>query len=162
MASSNGNIFRVTGHLGGEFTGPLCITAQRPVTRSFDVFFDLVWINGWVNNREVGDLRRHRVHYDVILMNKSTANNFQRKSCQNLVFNQEYSLNYNKRYQRHLYWGGVGVEIPEWISNCTHYTMWGKIYYTVVAPSQFGIWWIISSHMCMWLLIQSGIKVNPC
>ena len=31
------NIFRVTAHLHGEFTGP----AQRPVTRSFDVFFDL-------------------------------------------------------------------------------------------------------------------------
>ena len=24
-----------------------------------------VWINGWVNNREAGDLRRHRAHYDV-------------------------------------------------------------------------------------------------
>ena len=27
-----------------------------------------VWINGWVNNREVGDLRRYRAHYDVIVM----------------------------------------------------------------------------------------------
>ena len=26
------------------------------------------WINGWVNNREAGDLRRHRVHYDVTVM----------------------------------------------------------------------------------------------
>ena len=26
-----------------------------------------VWINGWVNNREVGDLIRHRAHYDVIV-----------------------------------------------------------------------------------------------
>ena len=26
------------------------------------------WINGWVNNREAGDLRRYRVHYDVIVM----------------------------------------------------------------------------------------------
>ena len=26
------------------------------------------WINGWANNREVGDLRRHRVHYDVTVM----------------------------------------------------------------------------------------------
>ena len=26
------------------------------------------WINGWVNNREAGDSRRHRVHYDVIVM----------------------------------------------------------------------------------------------
>ena len=27
-----------------------------------------VWINGWVNIREAGDLRRHRAHYDVIAM----------------------------------------------------------------------------------------------
>ena len=27
-----------------------------------------VWLNGWVNNREAGDLRRHRAHYDVIVM----------------------------------------------------------------------------------------------
>ena len=33
---------------------------QRPVTRSFDVYFDLGRKNGWVNNREAGDLRRYR------------------------------------------------------------------------------------------------------
>ena len=27
-----------------------------------------VWIKGWVNNREVGDLRCHCAHYDVIVM----------------------------------------------------------------------------------------------
>ena len=27
-----------------------------------------VWINGWVNNRETGDLRRYRAHYDVTVM----------------------------------------------------------------------------------------------
>ena len=27
-----------------------------------------VWINGWVNNREAGDLRRYLVHYDVTVM----------------------------------------------------------------------------------------------
>ena len=27
-----------------------------------------VWINGWVNNREAGDLRRKQAHYDVIVM----------------------------------------------------------------------------------------------
>ena len=41
MTSSNGNIFRVTGPLCGEFTGPGEFHAQRPVTRSFDVFFEL-------------------------------------------------------------------------------------------------------------------------
>ena len=28
-----------------------------------------VWINGWVNNRQAGDVRRYRGHYDVIVMN---------------------------------------------------------------------------------------------
>ena len=37
----NGNIFRVTGHLCGEFAGHPVNSPQRPVTRSFDVFFDL-------------------------------------------------------------------------------------------------------------------------
>ena len=41
MTSSNGSIFRVTGPLCGEFTGPGEFPTQRPVTRSFDVFFDL-------------------------------------------------------------------------------------------------------------------------
>ena len=27
-----------------------------------------VWINGWVNNREAGDLRHRRGHYDIIVM----------------------------------------------------------------------------------------------
>ena len=62
MTSSNGNIFRVTGHLCGEFTGPGEFPAQRPVTRSFDVFFDLRL------NKLAGDWRRHRGHYDVNVM----------------------------------------------------------------------------------------------
>ena len=41
ITSSNGDIFRVTGPLCGEFTGPGEFPTQRPVTRSFDVFFDL-------------------------------------------------------------------------------------------------------------------------
>ena len=41
MTSSNGSIFRVTGPLCGEFTGPGEFPTQRPVTRSIDVFFDL-------------------------------------------------------------------------------------------------------------------------
>ena len=41
MTSSNGNIFRATGPLCVEFTGSGEFPTQRPVTRSFDVFFDL-------------------------------------------------------------------------------------------------------------------------
>ena len=71
MTSSNGNIFRVTGHLclcAGNSPVPGEFPAQRPVTRSFDVFFDLHPINGWINNDEAGDLKRHRAHYDVTVM----------------------------------------------------------------------------------------------
>ena len=32
------------------------------------------WINGWLNNREAGDLRRHRAHYDVTVMANAFAN----------------------------------------------------------------------------------------
>ena len=48
--------------VAGEFP------AQRPVTRSFDVSLICARINGRVNNRKPGDLRRHRAHYDVIVM----------------------------------------------------------------------------------------------
>ena len=37
------------------------------MTRSFDVLFDLC-LNKRVNNREAGDLRLLRAHYDVIVM----------------------------------------------------------------------------------------------
>ena len=69
MTSSNGNIFRITGHLCGEFNGPGEFPTQRPVTRSFDVFFDLR-LNKQLskNSGEAGDLRRYRAHYDVTVM----------------------------------------------------------------------------------------------
>ena len=60
--------------------------AQRPVTRSFGVFFDLRLNNGWVNNREAGDLRRYRTHYDVIVMLHGTK---QRKK--NQLLNMKHS-----------------------------------------------------------------------
>ena len=41
MTSSNGNIFRVTGHLFGNSPVTGEFPAQRPVMRSFDVFVDL-------------------------------------------------------------------------------------------------------------------------
>ena len=37
------------------------------------------WINGWVNNREAGDLRRHRGHYDFTVMKSHLFLNSQYK-----------------------------------------------------------------------------------
>ena len=70
MTSSNGNIFRATGPLWEESAGHrACVNvplrSQRPVTRSFDVFFDPRLHKRLSNNRDAGDLRHHRAHYDV-------------------------------------------------------------------------------------------------
>ena len=41
---------------------------QRPMTRSFDVFFYPRLNKRWVHNQDAGDFRRHRAHYDVSVM----------------------------------------------------------------------------------------------
>ena len=55
--SSNGNIFHVTGHLCGEFTGHRWI----PRTKASDA--ELWWFL-W----SAADLRRHRAYHDVTVM----------------------------------------------------------------------------------------------
>ena len=62
MTSSNGNIFRVTG-------------SHRWISLTMASDAELwcfIWpaplINGWVNNREAGELRHHRPHYDFIVI----------------------------------------------------------------------------------------------
>ena len=66
MTSSNGNIFRVTGPLCGEFPVNSPHKGQWRGALMFSLI--CVWINDWVNNREADDLRRHRGHYDVNVM----------------------------------------------------------------------------------------------
>ena len=69
MTSSNGNIFRVTGPLCGELTGHRWILLTKASDAQFWCFlWSAFWINGWINNREPGDLRRNRAHYDAIVM----------------------------------------------------------------------------------------------
>ena len=60
MTSSNGYIFRVTGHKG-QWRGALMFSLI------------CVWINDWVNNGEAGDLRRHRDHCGVIVILSSVC-----------------------------------------------------------------------------------------
>ena len=69
MTSSNGNIFRITGPLcGGIHLWP--VNSPQKGQWRIALMFSLIcaWINGWMNNREAGDLRRHRAHYDVTVM----------------------------------------------------------------------------------------------
>ena len=77
--------FRVTGLCAGNSPVIGEFPAQRPVTRSLYVFFDLHRNENWVNNGEAGDLRRHHAHYDVILMSKICPIITARETCLNFL-----------------------------------------------------------------------------
>ena len=59
-------------HQMGTFSALLAICANSPHKGQWRgaLMFSLicVWINDWVIDREAGDLRRYRAHYDVIVM----------------------------------------------------------------------------------------------
>ena len=75
MTSSNGTIFRVTGPLCWEFTGHRWIPRTKASDAELWCFLWYVWINGRVNTREAGDLRRHRAHYVITVMPSSNNTN---------------------------------------------------------------------------------------
>ena len=79
MTSLNGNIFRIAGPLSGNLPVTGGLPSQRPVTWIFDVFFDGFWTNGWANKRDGGDLRCHRIHYDIIVMGRHAPTYFNQK-----------------------------------------------------------------------------------
>ena len=51
-----------------------------------------VWINGWVNNREAGDLRRYLAHYDVRVMSVWYVTNMQGKKLVIMIDNRCHHL----------------------------------------------------------------------
>ena len=75
MTSSNGNMFPDTGFCAGNSpvtAGNSPVTGEFPSQRQWRgaLMFSLIyaWTNGWVNNQDACDLRRHRAHYDVTVM----------------------------------------------------------------------------------------------
>ena len=68
------------------------------------------WINGWVNNREAGDLRRHRAHYDVTVMDKRQSD-----KCGNSRKQQSSHV----KSTNALCWNRRPDRIPRWRHNET-------------------------------------------
>ena len=69
MTSSSGNIFpRYWPFVRGIHRSP--VNSPHKGQWRGALMFSLICarINGWVNNGKAGDLRRHRVHYDVTVM----------------------------------------------------------------------------------------------
>ena len=60
--------------LCGEATGHRWIPCTKASDAELWCFFDLRLKKGWVNNREAGDLRRHRAHYDITVINTIKKN----------------------------------------------------------------------------------------
>ena len=69
MTSSNGNIFHFTGPFVRRILRSPMNSPHKGQWRGALMFlWSAPCINGWVNNREAGDLIRHRAHYDAIVM----------------------------------------------------------------------------------------------
>ena len=72
MTSSNGNIFRVT--VRGIHRPPVNSPHKGQWRGALMFSLICVWINGWVNNGETGDLTRYLAHYDVRVMIPTVCN----------------------------------------------------------------------------------------
>ena len=68
MTSPNGNMFRVTGFVRRIHRSPVNFPHKGQWRRALMFSLICAWINGWINNRDASDLRRHRAHYDVTIM----------------------------------------------------------------------------------------------
>ena len=67
MTTSNGSIFRVNGFFVQGIHQSLANSPQKGQWCRALLFSVIrTWINGWVNNREAGDLRRHCAHYHTM------------------------------------------------------------------------------------------------
>ena len=66
-------------------------------------------INGWVNNREAGDLRRHRAHSDVIVMRQDIHNHHEDVD--------RTSWSYTRHAGRYFFWK---CNINIWITESRH------------------------------------------
>ena len=79
-----------------------------------DLIFSLIcaWTNGWVNNRDTGDLRRHRAYYDVTVMMTSfngASNHPQHDRMRHILF----KINTNKTLKTSHNWFFI-MEIHRW------------------------------------------------
>ena len=120
------------------------------------LMFSLIcaWINDWVNKREAGDLRRHRVHHDVTVMYWESP----RK--QSL-----YSVLCPRRLQRYLYHivflQSSEVQVTEAETKWQHFAE-GTLYMNI-AVFEFKFHWNLFEkvHLIMPVLVSSVNSLVP-
>ena len=125
--------------------------AQMPVTRIFDVFFDLRLNEGWVNNREAGDLRRRRAHYDVTLMAKYSYLMKENSGHRGYFLNKWI----NPFLLIYKIWGHSHINLPKsYLDSSTGRTAVSKFKPRVPAK------WAVGTHECSHAKAQSNGKSN--
>ena len=100
LASSNGNIFRIADRKWGKFTSHRWFTTplpppQTPITRGFELFFDLRLKKRLSKQSKRRYLRRHRAHYDVTAMGTYVVTLFSmRNSFIQKIITAPFGFNY--------------------------------------------------------------------
>ena len=69
------NFFVLLAICAGNHQWPVNSSHKGQWCRALIFSLICVWINGWVNNGEAGDLRRDHAHYDVTVMFKASISN---------------------------------------------------------------------------------------
>ena len=77
VMSSNGNIDALMVICAGVHRLQMNSPDKGQRCGALMMFPLIAWINGWINNRDAGDLKCHRAHYDVTVMNRRAINDRQ-------------------------------------------------------------------------------------
>ena len=102
MTSSKGNIFGVTGHLCEEFNGHRWIPRSKANDAELTCLLGSPAQYDWVNNREAGDLRRRRAHYDVIVMISHMSCSWNQRSCPRATWESIVHRSKQQHYLLHI------------------------------------------------------------
>ena len=142
--------FRESDPLYGEFTGNRWIHLTKASDAELWCFlWSAPWINGWVDNREAGDLRCHRAHYDVIVMMHYSAS-----MCWGSL--PEPSLNFNSHLAGPWIQGIIAHQTPHFRRPPKHINNKGP---SVFAQTSSKCTFRTKSFNGIWKYISFGIYV---
>ena len=133
------------------------------------LMFSLIcaWINGRVNNGEIGDLRRHRTHYYVTLMvsclQRCLIISYRqcKYNCRFTVFIARNRIHWMDFLRRKLY-GDISMSIWSFFN---HYSIFQRSWTgnTAVCNTEYSSNWCLDSHRKSWYrTCESVFEITNC
>ena len=109
------------------------------------------WINGLVNNREAGDMRRHGAHYDVILMSLMLSHGLQSVASQACVVQMHWTNIIHPRKPSFVITPAAFVDIANRYlyicSNEIHHISLKQLHLIILVIEAVKLSWF---HLCTW------------